>query len=78
MQADDETPDRRSFQYIIVTIEDEAIQWISKAYTQRGAERSAEYAHKLSPSGVVKVISVQEILDWQKSGVSELEALYKL
>jgi tRNA A37 threonylcarbamoyladenosine synthetase subunit TsaC/SUA5/YrdC len=56
------------------------LSWISHARTERGVQAIKRNAMKYDmPHNrvVVKVISIEEILNWEQRGIDELEALFK-
>ena len=68
--------------FLIITILNGEVAYISKARTERGAEASKRYSLKLWSdtrfTATVKIISVDEILAWDSRGIEELERLAKL
>ena len=65
--------------YIIVTIIEGKVVFVSQAETQRGAAMSANHSRNLcGHSAIVKILSLADILAWDETGLSELEAMFKL
>lgn len=68
--------------FIVVTIVDGTVVFISQCKTRKGAERSARSTKELRSGGDrkvdVRILSVQDILNWDDNGTRELETLYKL
>jgi hypothetical protein len=58
--------------YIIVTIRDGQIDWISQARTERGAQaskrNSMKYRAAMRPNGQyeVRIIAMEDVLEWDK------------
>ena len=67
--------------YIVVTIDEGKVSWISTCRTMRGAQASARNSRKYSYRGKnqeIRILSVADILAWDDGGLRELEAMYSL
>ena len=65
----------------MISILDGEVLWIAQCHTRRGAERSKAYMQKHYPSRKnwqYRIVSVEDLLRWDDSGLRELEAMYKL
>lgn len=69
-----------SAKYLIFQFWNGKLSWISSARTERGVEASKRNAMKYDmPHNrvIVKVVSVEEILNWEQRGIEELERMMK-
>jgi hypothetical protein len=65
--------------YLVITIVNGTVQWISKCKTERGAAMSKRQSVSLwGPLAVVKILKLEEILQWDDRGLEELEMLGRL
>lgn len=67
--------------FLVVSVKDGEITWVSQHRTRRGAEMSCRYKAKNYSDFLGEeqiIVPVETIIAWHRSGMDELERMFRL